>query len=272
MKKTLLFLIIALCAILALSACNKNPSSDTGSDSSGWDAYTNEATAETTDPVTAAGDNSVSEDADFTGAVLENGYYITGYNGNAEQLMIPESLDGETVVGIDTLAFSSCETMREVVFSSQIKTVSEKAFYGSKNLERVVLNDGLDLIERDAFSDCPNLKEVVLPNTVSKIENSAFARCANLSEIVLPESIKEIGWTSFAATAISSIRIPAGVAELGYNVFQACSELTDVYVENPNIEMADNTFSECPNVILHSTAGSNVEAYANEHSIPFVAD
>lgn len=66
-------------------------------------------------------------------------------------------------------------------------------------------------IPREAFKGLGQLREVVLPNSVNRFNNGAF-RYAGIERIV----------------------IPAAVSTYEYNVFNGCSRLRDVWVNNPN--------------------------------------
>ena len=82
---------------------------------------------------------------------------ITGFEGTAKFLNLPDTLDGYPVVAI-----------------------GERAFEG-KELTAVVLPEGLETIEWFAFYNCASLSEVSLPASLSLIGHAVFDGCPNVT-------------------------------------------------------------------------------------------
>ena len=103
----------------------------------------------------ALADNS---SGDFTYYLLADGSaVITGYNGTAVDLVIPNTLDGYPVKRIGRSAFEN------------------------KPLNVVVIQDGIEGIEYMAFSECKMLTRIFIPESVKGIDNGAFFHCEKLS-------------------------------------------------------------------------------------------
>lgn len=72
--------------------------------------------------------------------------------------------------------------------------------------------------------------------TVTSIGRNAFFSSA-VENIILPESITSIGDFAFAGSSLlKSIKLPAGVADIGINVFDGCFSLTDIDIAGTNTE------------------------------------
>lgn len=104
---------------------------------------------------------------------------ITGYSGSAENLVIPDTINGYPVKGI-----------------------ADDAFDENYNLKSVVIPDDVTYIGSSAFSRCYNLVSVKLPESLTKIERNAFYKCYELDNIVLPENVNEVEKSAFESTAM----------------------------------------------------------------------
>lgn len=83
---------------------------------------------------------------DYTYILLENGAAkITGYSGKAENLTIPDQLDGHPVAAIRDDAFSECSSLPSVSIPDSVTAIGDRAFYGCSNLTLTVGRDSYAL-------------------------------------------------------------------------------------------------------------------------------
>ena len=94
-----------------------------------------------------------------------------------------------------------------------------------------------------------------VPNGVTVIGKKAFNSNSNLTEIDLPDSLYRIENLAFSGCGISKITLPANVANIEGNVFDLCSELTEIRVE------AGNSVFFSRNGVLFSDGGKRLVAY-----------
>lgn len=131
----------------------------------------------------------VAPESDFEFKLSEDGTFIklTKYNGNAEHLVIPETIQGVPVEVIG-MAFGGCENnkMKSVVIPSSVKVIGNNAFGGYASLEEVTLPEKLLYIEAYAFSNT-GLTSVTLPKSLEYMGKGAFFGCNNLAEINIPD-------------------------------------------------------------------------------------
>ena len=102
--------------------------------------------------------------------------HITGYNiyGRAENVDIPDKIDGKSVTGIGDWAFNGCT-----------------------NLTSITIPDSVTEIGLSAFYDCTSLTSTTIPNSVTSIGDSAFYGCSSLTSVTIPNSVTEIGFHAF---------------------------------------------------------------------------
>ncbi len=81
---------------------------------------------------------------------VENGIIITGYTGDAEKVVIPESIDGKYVIAIASGAFHN------------------------KKLETLVMGRHMLRVEDGAFTNCPYITTVYYPDGIYSMNDAAF--------------------------------------------------------------------------------------------------
>jgi len=110
---------------------------------------------------------------DFTHDVIGGKVRITGYRGDDEFVVIPETIDGVPVGRIAKGAFSGC-TFKTVYLTKNIEVCLSNAFKDCKNLETLYITDMFSQGSDDAFTGCDNLKTMsivgVLKPTYSYME------------------------------------------------------------------------------------------------------
>ncbi|MDR0320715.1 MAG: leucine-rich repeat domain-containing protein [Treponema sp.] len=111
-----------------------------------------------------------------------NGVKITGYNGTATTLVIPASIGGRNVTIIGAGAFMNNETLESVTLPNTVTTIEDAAFAFSV-LKSITLSSSLTIIGGSAFRGSP-LASVIIPASVTTIEGSAFQNTALKSVII----------------------------------------------------------------------------------------
>lgn len=114
------------------------------------------------------------------GTLFFNEAFYTG----PEELIIPATVDGQSVTAIGAWGFSECCSVTTVILPDTVTSVNANAFYGSTSIQGVFLPEGLTYIGTDAFGDCTSLEAICVPSTVETIEEGAFDGCISLSYIL----------------------------------------------------------------------------------------
>lgn len=147
----------------------------------------------------------VAPESDFEFKLSDDGTFITltRYNGNAKNLVIPETIQGMPV---------------EVI----------GGFYQNNKIKSVVIPSSVKVIEPDAFLECESLEKVTLPEGLLCIGRSAFSR-TGLTSVTFPEGLLCIGSFAFSETALTSVTFPKSLEYLA-EAFRECDNLAEINI------------------------------------------
>ena len=123
---------------------------------------------------------------------------ITAYYGFEAEVTVPSTIDGYTVVGIQSFhneeGYSNPNIfVRKVLLPETVTYIADGAFYDSDDwsakthfeLREIVLPQSLKTIGKNAFYHNYYLQKIDIPAGVTEIGAGAFANCQNLSEITI---------------------------------------------------------------------------------------
>ena len=184
---------------------------------------------------------------DFEYSVLGDGTVeITGYNGSAEKVDIPKTIDGKTVTKIGVSAFEDCTNFKSITIPDSVTEIGWNAFSGCKRLISITIPDSVTWIGSCAFQDCARLTSITLPDGVTSIGVHAFSGCTSLTSITIPDGVTSIGWGAFdGCESLTSITIPDSVTEIGDRAFWGCISLTSITIPDSVTEISSGAFSGC---------------------------
>ena len=146
-------------------------------------------------------------------------YYVT--QTIAGDFTIPTMINGYTVVGIASDAFTDCSNMVNITIPESVVSIGESAFSG-----------------------CTALCKILIPGSVVEFNKRAFEGCISLRSVVIMEGVKEIPWCAFnGCSSLEEIIIPESLQSIGYQAFFGCRNLKSVvsYIQNPS-PIYDNVF------------------------------
>ncbi len=204
----------------------------------------------------------VSETADFSYEMLNDSTAeITEFYGSAEQITIPEKIDGHTVTKIGDNLFAGHQEITSINIPDTVTEIGYGAFRYCVNLANINIPSSITRIGVCAFTDCKSLTAIKLPNTITEIEESTFNGCLSLAEIIIPESVKSIGgWAFFNCKELKSIKIPASVTSIDFGILEQCNSLESIIVDENN-KVYDSR--ESCNAIVKTASNELIEACAN---------
>ena len=192
--KRIIALILMITMVLTLAACGKD-STEPQKDNPGTNSViTNDKQEEnvsngiTVEDVENAPVTDVSK---FEYRDVENGIAITKYNGDDEIVVLPDTIEGKSVVSIDNNSFVNNKTMLGLKFANSIKSVGSNAFENCSALKIFISGSSLTDIFEFAFNGCTELCEVKLNDGLKSLGMLCFGG-TNMSELFIPESVDTI--------------------------------------------------------------------------------
>lgn len=148
------------------------------------------------------------------------GLEITGFTGTMPQkLVIPETIDGKSVVAIGEKAFEAA-SLEELVLPGSVKKIGEAAFRNCASLRSAVLAS-VETIDDIAFSGCKALKEAPLPDTLTEMGVRCFT-VTGLTDITIPGGVKTIPTGCFDQGKLRHVAISEGVETISKDAFCYC--------------------------------------------------
>lgn len=198
MKRKLALVICASVVSLMMCSCNST------NDSSKTDSQTSSALSDSSEQNTSSeqGANSELTLDDVLNAPVTDGSYFTykeRYNADGETdgitilsctsedeiIVLPETIDGNTVKGIDAGVFAYNATKaRGIYVANTVEIIPEVAFSGIDNLEVLVLGTGVKVIEYGSIVLNDNLRIIsILSDQLEELGKIMVSSCHSLEEI-----------------------------------------------------------------------------------------
>jgi TolB-like protein len=150
------------------------------------------------------------QSADFQYEARNGAVTITGYTGNAKDIMILGWIDDQPVAAIGYRAFFE-KQLTSVTIPGSVTIIGDWAFWQNQ------------------------LTSVTIPGSVTVIGDRAFSR-NQLTSVTIPGSVTAIGYGAFSNNQLTSITIPAHVDiqlssfySLLYTHYTAANRKADVY-------------------------------------------
>ena len=97
--------------------------------------------------------------------------------------VIPETVNGEIVDAIVSMAFKDCDSLTFVTIPNSVKTIGEWAFGGCSGLTSVSIPNSVVSIDQEAFLYCTGLTFVTIPDSVTYIGKNVFDHCHDLKDV-----------------------------------------------------------------------------------------
>ena len=194
---------------------------------------------------------------------------ITKYESGDEKhaLVIPETLDGKTVVAIGEKAFRTCNAITSVTIPATVETIGAYAFEGCQLLTAINIPATVKTIGECAFGGCTAVTALTIAegSTISVIESFTFQGCTSLASVTIPAHVKTVKQGAFiGCAALAEITIADGVEVIEKQAFQNCTALATLTLPNSLTEIGDQAFSGSEALYTEGVtypAGSAAEAY-----------
>ena len=160
----------------------------------------------------------------FDYKAVSGGVAITNYRGDEPNVVIPDRLDGRSVVEIGSGAFKYNRILQSVTIPSGVRTIGTNAFRECRSLHTVSLGGGVTFIDDSAFLGCTVLSSLTVPSNVRRINPYAFAYCTGLTRVDFAEGITFIGYSAFReCSSLRYVMLPASVGDIGGDSFDGAA-------------------------------------------------
>lgn len=194
---------------------------------------------------------------------------ITGYDSPDAKhaLVIPETLDGKTVVEIADEAFRTCNSIVSLTIPATVEKIGNYAFEGCELLTEINIPATVKSIGICAFKSCTAVTKVTFAegSAIDTIEMHTFQECVALTSITVPAHIKTVKQGAFiGCSALAEIVIADGVEVIEKQAFQNCTALATLTLPASLTAIGDQAFSGSENLYIGGAtypAGSVAEAY-----------
>lgn len=145
---------------------------------------------------------------------------ITKCTAADENIVIPSSIDGYAVTGIDEKVFQNITTMKTVSFPSSLKSIGNYAFSGCTSLTMVTLPESLTELGNYAFQGCAALQSAKLNAGLMNISEGLFQGCTSLSSVTMPDMIQYIRPNAFSGcTSLKTLSLSKSLSIVYANAF-----------------------------------------------------
>lgn len=194
---------------------------------------------------------------DYIDGVDKGTVKITGYKGDAVNVVIPDRLRGKKVVAVEEKAFSGTD-IETVKLNRYITTVGKNAFLDCEKLKRADLGKNLKSLGESAFTNCTSLEEVVISPKLEKIGPFAFGNSAKLDSLdfsgndfftfengILFDKDKTKIYQALASADLSEVIIPGTVTEIESYAFNTHNELTKLIIPEGILKIGTGAFVNC---------------------------
>ena len=177
----------------------------------------------------------VAVQAQFTLRTNINQISVLRYTGSANELIIPNAINGLPVTIIEDGAFAGCTGLKSVTIPNSVTRIG----FG-------------------AFAACTDLMSIKIPTGVTTIGDSAFYGCSKLTSLTIPDGAGSIGGPFDGCTSLTNVNIPKYVSGIGYRTFSGCTVLKSINVDAANESLSSKDgvlFNKSQTVLLACPPG-----------------
>lgn len=192
---------------------------------------------------------SLVERNPFVLSPYKDAFVITHFRGDAEDVVIPESIGKKRIIAIGPNAFAFNTKLKKVYVRGDVREIFDSAFEGCKNLLSIVFNDTLLRIGNNSFKTCTKLKIIVFPSRLCSLGDYAFYQCKSLVSVNCNKASIEIGYACFSqCISLREIKSTENIVSIGGYAFGGCIFEdfmvfdkvgymgTDCFVSNPKLK------------------------------------
>jgi hypothetical protein len=209
------------------------------------------------------------------------------YSGTGGAVIIPNKINGLSVVKIKSNVFRSATNLTSVTIPRSVTDIEYNAFSFCTNLAAISVeahNPVFKSIDGVLFNKSlttliqyppGKVGDYVIPSKVTSIGGQAFCDCSGLSSITIPRSVISIDEGAFNnASSLTRIVIPASVTGIGEGAFSNCPKLLAIEVEsgNPEFTSLDGVLFDTAKKVLIQYPGGKASVYTIPENVVSIED
>ena len=197
MKKWILIL-LALSLVVCFVSCKKPGTPDEGKDNTDQQTPGNTDSDPSKEEINLSGpiteemvrNYKVAPASDFEYEDVGGGVKITKYVGKDLIVVIPETIDGKSVVEVKTYLFANDSLVKGVWIPNTVKTL-KYTFANNENIQ-VVICEGVERLLNYTFGGCTAIHTINLGNNLIELGRNCICMCPDLSTVYIPPSMVTI--------------------------------------------------------------------------------
>lgn len=161
----------------------------------------------------------------------------------------------EGVTSVGDYSFRYFSAVKEIVFSSTIRSIGKFAFTGC-GVETLSIPDSVTSVGVNAFEYCANLKGGSFP--CANVGDYVFQFCTSLTSLDWLDGVKSLGTGAFrGCSGLVDVKLPDSITSIGAGVFASCANLEKVYLSNGITNIPSGVLDGC-NKLTEITIGAGV--------------
>ena len=195
-----------------------------------------------------------------------NNIVIYQYNGNEEEIVVPDKLDDKKVVGISEKCFYNGIiynnlTIKKIIIPEGIEFLGNNTFYNLQHLDEVFFSKTINKIGLNIFNKCVSLKKINVDENnegFSSLEGILYNKQKTKLIIYPPgkegnftglEPLESIEEYSFYDTIVENISLPNSIKYIKDKAFES-SNIKEIKFEGDPPIFGENVFS-CLNLTVY---------------------
>ena len=204
---------------------------------------------------------------------------ISGYNGTASNIVIPETIDGKKVVGIKASTFKDNYNLLSVTLPDSLEQIGSYAFQNCVNLTSITFPEKLETVGSYAFFNCKSLEKITVKSKKLSDYSSylVFGNAGKDTDGIVVEftdTVTLIPSYMFYGSddnyvRVKSVTVGSAVTQIGSYAFYNCYDLQAVTLPQDSAleSIGTSAFRNCVNLtsITFPEKLETVDTYAFEN-------
>lgn len=162
-----------------------------------------------------------------------DGIYIYKYLGREENVEIPSSIEGVSVVQIggNGKVFGDIP-VKTLFLPGTVKRIESSgatgAFQDCISLSEVTLPEGLEKLDYNTFCNCTSLVNITIPSSVISYDGYIFNNCTSLTDVIINSGAGISSGMFEDCTSLQNVVFNKSVSSIGSSAFKGCGSLKNI--------------------------------------------